>query len=77
MSGDCNLHAPFPRLYLKFLVYLPSDIDIALKSAQSEVIPIPASTDWWVSLAIAHNQAGSLWRIFRGVHILVRMANLY
>ncbi|KAJ2929881.1 hypothetical protein H1R20_g7203, partial [Candolleomyces eurysporus] len=45
-----------------------SQRDLPACSADSEVLPTPASADWWVSLAIARKEAESLWEMFKDAH---------
>ncbi|RXW22377.1 hypothetical protein EST38_g3503 [Candolleomyces aberdarensis] len=40
--------------------------------AHSKVLHTPPSADWWVLLAIAHEQIYSLWNVFRVFHLSVR-----
>ncbi|KAJ2925955.1 hypothetical protein H1R20_g11140, partial [Candolleomyces eurysporus] len=45
MKG-CDDHSSYPGSFLEFLSSLPKAISISISSAQSKVIPTPASVDW-------------------------------
>ncbi|RXW18850.1 hypothetical protein EST38_g7011 [Candolleomyces aberdarensis] len=54
--------------YHKSLLDFLKNPDRCGKFAYSDVLPTPASADWWVSLAITLEKEESLWAIFREVH---------
>lgn len=59
-----------PERFLVFLAAFPGYPPFCMGS--SEVVPTPPCADWWVSLVISLNMAGSLLGVFRGVHVSVR-----
>ncbi|KAJ2928706.1 hypothetical protein H1R20_g8424, partial [Candolleomyces eurysporus] len=74
----CDTQLSYTERFLEFLAYVPGYTTLNMASAHSEALPTPVSSDWWVSLAIAHRMDGSLSHIFRGVHTSVRtVLNLF
>ncbi|KAJ2917525.1 hypothetical protein MD484_g2867, partial [Candolleomyces efflorescens] len=67
---DCS----YPSSFVRFLTDFPGYRPLALGSAYSTVLPTPASADWWVTLAIKHNQRASIVGLFQEVHGAVRIA---
>ncbi|KAJ2928724.1 hypothetical protein H1R20_g8421, partial [Candolleomyces eurysporus] len=79
IQGGCENQSSSPQSFLEFLIRLPTLRNMASSSAHSEVLPTPASADWWASLATAEvNRSGCLWAMFKEVHRFVSAAlNLF
>jgi hypothetical protein len=55
------------------LIDIPAGLDLTDSMGHPKALSTPATADWWVSLAIEHKDAGSMWELFKDVHETVRV----
>ncbi|KAJ2917528.1 hypothetical protein MD484_g2862, partial [Candolleomyces efflorescens] len=67
-ARGCNAEADYkyPEEFLKFLTDFPATV--VRGCAHQTVIPTSTATDWWVSLAIAHDNITSIEVLFFRIH---------
>jgi hypothetical protein len=75
IKAACDTQFPYPEVFLEILADFPNYMDsdaVGSSTKDFKIVSTPASADWWVSLAIAHRNKLSLWKLFLDVHISVR-----